>query len=393
MRPRPTIRLRLTALYAVLFLLAGALLLGISYALLDRHLHRTLPESVASGVLAQLRGQYLLALLAATAIAVLLGWLAAGRALSPLRGILGAARTVSGESLDRRIRPDGPDDELRELAETFDGMLARLEAAFASQRRFVANASHELRTPLTVLRTEVEVTLADPDASAEELRTAAEVVRAEVRRAEAIIDSLLALARSEAGVVSREEPVELAEVARWGEREIAGAALRRGIAVALQTEPVLVRGDRRLLEQLLHNLTENAVVHNHEEGFVRIEVAADDGRAMIRVENSGPEIPVEAAPALLEPFQRMGRRPESHSGAGVGLSIVRAVAHAHGGDVALEARPGGGLAVEVCLPRAQPPTTALERGWDDLASHRRRESEPAAPKGQRRSPDTEAAPG
>ena len=214
MRPRPTIRLRLTALYAVVVFLAGGLLLAVSYALLDGHLHNTLSDATADDVLAQLRGQYLLALFAVTALAVLLGWVIAGRALAPLRTIATAARAVSGESLTRRVALRGPDDELHELADTFDEMLERLDSAFASQKRFVADASHELRTPLTVLRTEVEVALADPDASAAELRATAEVVREEVKRFEALLDSLLALARSEARALAREEPVDLAEITR-----------------------------------------------------------------------------------------------------------------------------------------------------------------------------------
>jgi hypothetical protein len=374
MRPRPTIRLRMTALYAGLFLFAGALLLGVSYALLDRHFHRTLSDRVAADVLAQLRTQYLVALLAVTAIAVLLGWVAAGRALRPLREIVGAARAVSEESLDRRVDLDGPDDELRELAETFDGMLARLETQFASQRRFVANASHELRTPLTVLRTEVEVALADPDASAEELRAMAEVVRAEVRRSEALIDSLLALARSEAGAVSMEDPVELADVARSAVREVAGTARERGIAIKLDADPVEVRGDGHLLEQLVHNLAENAVAHNHDGGFARIAVGAGERGASIMVENSGPRIPIDAAPALVEPFQRLGRRRGGRSTAGVGLSIVRAVARAHGGDVELTARPAGGLTVEVWLPAR----SGTESGRDAPATDSRGHAAPPA---------------
>jgi signal transduction histidine kinase len=159
MRPRPTIRLRLTALYAAVVLLGGGLLLAVSYALLDSHLHNTLSDAAANDVLRQLRTQYAVALFAVTTFAVLVGWLVAGRALRPLRAIVAAARSVSGESLGRRVALRGPDDELRELADTFDEMLGRLDSAFASQRRFVANASHELRTPLTILRTEVEVAL------------------------------------------------------------------------------------------------------------------------------------------------------------------------------------------------------------------------------------------
>jgi signal transduction histidine kinase len=167
-----------------------------------------------------------------------------------------------------------------------------------------------------------------------------------VRRSEALIDSLLALARSEAGAVSKEDPVDLADIARSAGREIAAPARERGIAVSLEVEPVEVRGDPRLLEQLVHNLAENAVVHNHDGGFARIDLGGDDRGAVIRVENSGPRIPIDAAATLAEPFQRLAGR----SGAGVGLSIVRAVARAHGGEVEIAARPTGGLTVEVWLP-------------------------------------------
>ena len=213
MRARPTIRLRLTALYALVVFLSGGLLLAVSYALLDSHLHNTLAGAAADDVLRQLRTQYALALFGVTAFAVLLGWLIADRALKPVRAIVGAARAVSGESLGPRVGLQGPDDELRELADTFDEMLERLDSAFASQRRFVANASHELRTPLTVLRTEVEVALADPDATVADLRATAEVVRGEVERFEHLLESLLALARSEARALAREDAVDLAATA------------------------------------------------------------------------------------------------------------------------------------------------------------------------------------
>ena len=350
MRPRPTVRLRLAVLYTALFLVAGGLLLGVSYTLLDGHLHRTLSSAVADDVLAEIRGQYALALLAVTALAFLLGWLAAGHVLGPLRDIVNAARSVSGDSLDRRIAARGPDDELRELAETFDDMLDRLESAFTSQRRFVANASHELRTPLTVMRTELEVALADPHASADDLRRAADVVREEVLRCQALIDSLLSLARSEAGVVERGERVDLASLARTAAERAAAPAAARGLSVGLTVAPAVVRGERRLLEQLVWNLVENAVIHNRQRGFVEIEVGPAGGDLLVRVENSGPRVPGDATAALLEPFQRLGRGAAGGPGAGVGLSIVRAVAAAHGGSVSLSARREGGLRVEVRLP-------------------------------------------
>ena len=351
MLPRPTVTLRLALLYTGLFLVAGGLLLGVSYTLLDGHLHRTLSAPVANDVLAQIREQYALALLAVTALAFLLGWLAAGRALGPLREIVVAARTVSGESLDRRIAARGPDDELRELAETFDEMLDRLEAAFTSQRRFVANASHELRTPLTVMRTELEVALADRRATAEDLRRAADLVREEVLRCQALIDGLLSLARTEAGVMDREQSVDLGDVVRSAAERAGEAVAARGLSLALALEPgAAVGGDRRLLEQLVWNLVENAVVHNRDGGFVEIGAGSAGTEMFVRVENSGPRVPPEATASLLEPFQRLGRGGFGGPGAGVGLSIVRAVAAAHGGSVRLTARPEGGLAVDVRLP-------------------------------------------
>jgi signal transduction histidine kinase len=352
MLPRPTVRLRLAVLYTAVFLVAGGLLLGISYALLDGHLHRTLSAPVADDVLGEVRGQYALALVAVTVLALLAGWLAAGRLLGPLREIVTAARSVSGDSLDRRIEAHGPDDELRELAETFDEMLDRLQAAFTSQRRFVANASHELRTPLTVMRTEIEVALADPDASSEDLRRAAAVVRDEVVRCQGLIDGLLALARTEAGAVERDEDVDVAELMRAASGSLSGAAAGRRLSVALRTAPAHVVGDRRLLERLVWNLAENAVLHNGDGGFVDIEVAEDGERVVVRVENSGPRVPPEAAAGLLEPFQRLARGAGGGPGAGVGLSLVRAVASAHDGSVRLSARQEGGLRVEVRLPAA-----------------------------------------
>jgi signal transduction histidine kinase len=365
MRPRPTLRLRLTALYTGLFLLAAGLLLGVSYALLHRHFERTLPPPVAADVLAEVRGQYALALIGVTALALMLGWLVAGRALRPLRAIAAAAGSVSGDSLDRRIDPRGPDDEIRELAETFDDMLRRLEEAFASQRRFVANASHELRTPLTVMRTELEVALADPAAGAADLRRTAEVAREEVLRCQDLIDSLLALARSEAGVIDRDERIDLADLARSVAVRLHDPAGARGVRLILDAQSAVVAGERRLLEQLLWNLAENAVRYNRPGGFAEIEVGRQGGQALVRVDNSGTPVPEEAAASLLEPFQRLGPRAAAGPGAGVGLSIARAVVHAHGGVIRLDPRDGGGLSVEVRLPAA--PATRTDSDPPDRA--------------------------
>jgi signal transduction histidine kinase len=354
MRPRPTIRLRLTALYAGLVFLAGGLLLAVSYALLDGHLHNTLRDATADDVLAQLRGQYLLALFAITALALLMGWVIAGRVLAPLRAIATAARGVSGESLTRRVALQGPDDELRELADTFDEMLERLDSAFASQKRFVADASHELRTPLTVLRTEVEVALADPNASAAELRATAEVVREEVQRFEALLESLLALARSEARALAREEPVDMADITRSVVTRLQSEAEARDVELAVEQQPVVVDGDRGLLEQLVFNLIENAVTHNYSHGVAKVWVGPRVDRAALRVANSGPRVPEASVRLLTEPFHRAERRRE-RGGSGVGLSVVRAVAAAHGGRLELSARADGGLVADVELPAVRAP--------------------------------------
>jgi signal transduction histidine kinase len=348
MRPRPTIRLRLTSLYAVVVFLGGGLLLAVSYTLLDSHLHNTLSDAAADDVLRQLRGQYALALLAVTALAVLLGWVIAGRALTPVRAILAAARSVSGESLSRRVALHGPDDELRELADTFDEMLERLDSAFARQRRFVANASHELRTPLTVLRTEVEVALADPDASVAELRAAAEVVREEVKRFEALIESLLALARSEARALARDDTVDLAETARRVVARLEGEAGARDVRLSLEAGPVVVEGDHGLLEQLMFNVVANAVTYNCAGGFAAVSVGQNGAEAVLRVTNTGQRVPADRLHALTEPFERLERR--NRDGAGLGLSLVRAVTTAHGGRLELAAREDGGLVVDVVFP-------------------------------------------
>jgi signal transduction histidine kinase len=354
MRPRPTIRLRLTALYAVVVFLAGGLLLAVSYALLDDHLHNTLSDATADALLAQLRGQYLVALFAVTAFAVLLGWLIAGRALAPLRAIATAARAVSGDSLTRRVALRGPDDELHELADTFDEMLERLDSAFASQKRFVADASHELRTPLTVLRTEVEVALADPNASAAELRATAEVVREEVQRCEALLESLLALARSEARALARDEQVDIGGLAERVVSRLDSDAALRDVALTVESEPAMVNGDRGLLEQLVFNLVDNAVAHNCGGGFAEVRVGPRGDSAALTVTNTGPRVPDESVRLLTEPFHRLERRRD-RGGAGVGLSIVRAVAAAHGGRLALSARDDGGLVADVELPAVRAP--------------------------------------
>ena len=286
--PRPTVRLRLTLLYAGVFLLASAALLTVSYILVRNNvtadhvsvgsgpadeLRRAIQREVADDALQRLRVQYAIALAAMTALSVLLGWLVAGRVLRPLQQITATARRVSQDTLDERIALEGPRDELKELADTFDAMLERLSGAFASHRRFVANASHELRTPLTVMRTELEVTLADPDATNAELRTMAEAVHDALDRTERLVQSLLTLARSE-GAVTRRDPLDLASAARLALEHAGRDAQAAGLAVTADLHPAPVSGDRRLLESLVANLVENAVGHNRPGGRVSVTTSS-----------------------------------------------------------------------------------------------------------------------
>jgi signal transduction histidine kinase len=364
--PRPTVRLRLTLLYAGVFLLAGAALLTVSYILVRNNittdpvgdgspadeLRRAIQREVADDALDHLRVKYAIALIAMTAFSVLVGWLVAGRALRGLQQITAAARGVSQDSLDQRIAFEGPRDELKELADTFDAMLERLSSAFASQQRFVANASHELRTPLTVMRTELEVTLADPDASNADLRAMAETVHDTLDRTERLVQALLTLARSE-GAVSRRDPVDLAAAARLALEHTSRDAQSARLDVATDLHAAPVRGDRRLLERLVANLVENAVGHNRPGGRVSVSTSTRNGHSVVEVVNDGDTLDPATLPRLLEPFQRIDRGARS-DGAGLGLSIVRSVAHAHGGSIALAACPGGGLRATVTLPRGEP---------------------------------------
>jgi len=361
---RPTVRLKMTLLYAGVVFVAGALLLSVSYVLVRQNLTnpsnlRNLPaddwtsnvaaqHEIAQDALARLRTQYGIALVAMTGLSVLLGWALAGRMLRPLQRITATAQRVSQDNLDERIGLEGPRDELKELADTFDGMLERLSGAFASQRRFVANASHELRTPLTVIRTELEVSLADPNATTAELRSMAETVRDATLATERLIQALLTLARSEGGV-QRRDPVDLADAARLALGQAGAEAAARNIAMHPTLDPAPVCGDRRLLERLVANLVENAVRHNRDGGAVEVRTSRAADLSTVEVRNDGDVIPPEALSSLLEPFQRLDRGARG-DGAGLGLSIVRSVAEAHGGSVALRARPAGGLVVRVSLP-------------------------------------------
>lgn len=288
-------------------------------------------------------------LLAVTAT-VLLAWVISGQVLRPLHEVTATARRLSAESLDERLRLPGPRDEVAELADTFDAMLDRLQAAFQAQRRFVANASHELRTPLAVVRTEVDVTLGDPAADEAELRRMAAVIRDATLRAQQLVDGLLVLARTEGSALRAREPADLAALASAALGTVAAEAGSRGLQVTTQLAPAWTVGDPPLLERVVGNLVENAVRHNVSGGWVEVCTAAPGQQATLRVSSSGEVVAPEAVPALFEPFHRGGVARTSHDGAGLGLSIVHAVVTAHGGTVQADPVPGGGLAVTVHLP-------------------------------------------
>jgi signal transduction histidine kinase len=348
---RPTLRVRLTATYTLLFGVSTALLLAASYWLIGRHLDRTLPESLAGDAMSDLGTQYLIAFLGALALAVGVGWAVAGRTLAPISRITRAARRVSDERLDERIALEGPADELRELADTFDSMLDGLAESFDAQRRFIANASHELRSPLTVIRSEAEIALANPDADVAELRAMGEVVIEAAKRNEALLESLMVLARSQRRLL-RLEDVDLALVARAAISPAFLEAREADVRLRLEVEPAPTVGDRRLLERLVANLVENAVRYNERGGVVEISTGGRDGSAVVRVANTGPRISPQDAERLAAPFERLNRHADPR-GAGLGLSIVRSVTEAHGGTLRLAARPSGGLEVEAALPDAR----------------------------------------
>ncbi|MBC7375550.1 MAG: HAMP domain-containing histidine kinase, partial [Frankiales bacterium] len=303
----------------------------------------------------RLLSQGLLALRLLGALGVGLSYFLAGRVLRPLQDITHAAQRLSAERLDARIDLAGPQDELKQLADTFDEMLGRLEAAFEAQKRFVADASHELRTPLAVMRTEVDVALADPHATTDDLRAAAGVVRDATIRADRLVDSLLLLARSdrlEVDGLALRERVELPQVAAQALAAVEAEARSRGLHIAASYAPAGVLGDSGLLERLAGNLVENAVRHNVDGGWLRVDTGTVEGRARLEVSSSGPVVPPESVAELFEPFRRHGIARTSRRGAGLGLAIVRAVARAHGGTATASARPEGGLTVTVDLPRS-----------------------------------------
>jgi signal transduction histidine kinase len=279
-----------------------------------------------------------------------LGWFMSGRVLRPVRVITGTARRASEQHLGERLALTGARDELKELADTFDDMLERLDAAFATQRRFVANASHELRTPLTVMGTAIDVTLAKPSPTARQLTDMAVRVRRSIDRAESMVEALLTLAVSDQGKLS----TEFSDLATWAEDAIDAAAPeieRLDLRVDALLDPAETTGDPQLLERMIWNLVDNAVRHNEPGGWIRLRTGSRDAAAYLEIANSGPFIPDDALPSLFEPFRRMAARTGVRDGAGLGLSIARSVLTAHRATVTARSQPAGGLDISVLIPR------------------------------------------
>jgi signal transduction histidine kinase len=380
---RLTARARLTLLLTGLVLAAGGALTALTYLLMRENLRnraffteldpdgrpspapgaprpaqdlRDLADRMVADTLSALLTQAGLALVVVTGLAAGLGWLMAGRVLRPIRAISATARRLSAENLTERVPVTAPADELSTLADTVNGMLDRVQRGVAerdrildSQRLFTANAAHELRTPLTTARTAIDVTL-DGNPNRPELLAMAGDVRDAVEHMQRVLDGLLLLARSQAGIGAR-EPADLAA--------IAGAALdtaehrARDLAVHKALRPAPVSGEPVLLERMIGNLVDNAVRYNRPGGQLTVSTGTAGGRAVLRISNSGKEIPPGEAEALLEPFVHAeGRRVRTDGGLGLGLSIVRAVALAHRGGISVAARLGGGLDITVDLPKS-----------------------------------------
>ncbi len=374
-------RVYLTVVYGGLFLASGTGLLGLTYWLADTRFPVTgrrsgtgdggpglLPgqlrdaaraaqaQAIAerAAALHSLLAMSGIALAVMTVISIGLGWLVAGRMLRPLQMITATARRISARNLHERLAMTGPDDELKELSDTFDGLLGRLERAFDAQRQFVANASHELRTPLARQRAFIEVALDDTERTVDSLEKACARVLLASEQQERLIDALLTLAQSQRGLQLR-EPVDLAvvvgDVLQTRQPEAQGRGLR--VNARLAEAPVL--GDARLAERLADNLVTNAIVHNVPGGWIEIATGISGSSAILSVANTGPVIPPAEVQRLFDPFKRLGAdRIGGHNGVGLGLSIAKAIAGAHDAQLSAHALPGGGLEIQARFPEILP---------------------------------------
>jgi signal transduction histidine kinase len=382
-RPRPTVRARLTLLYTSLFAVCGAIVVAVSYTLVARLEPQGQSEHAPASFLARCRAEQLsphpagrilakcnayfqlqgaqhqrhltlahlldyslITLGVVVAVAAILGWIAAGRVLRPVHEITAAARAASDQNLSARVALRGPRDELHELAETFDEMLNRLQAAFESRQRFIANASHELRTPLTVMRATVDVVLDNPDSTPTDLREMGADVRAAIDHAERLIGALLILARNERGLTVREE-VDLATVAE----DVLDTTAVGDRRVHATLEPARITGDTVLVERLIANLVDNAVRYNTPAGDIWVSTGTEHDECHVTVANTGPHVSSADTEHIFEPFQRLDDRA-SHEGFGLGLAIVASIAAVHGGTSIARPRENGGLSVTVTVPSA-----------------------------------------
>lgn len=367
-----TVGLRFTLLYAVVFLASGTGLLALTYLVSGgevthsapgqrppgpagaeqhvRELERQLADVHAQQSRRLLAGS-LIALVVMAGVSLLLGRVLAGRVLRPLRLITSATRRISAENLHQRLAVAGPADEVKELADTVDGLLARLEASFAAQRRFVGNASHELRTPLATIRASLDVAVAKPRPAAQTVALA-DRLRVELDRVDHLLDGFLVLARAQHGAFVDRSAVRLDELAVRALAARADDIAAKDLTVADEVgADVWTRGSQALLARMVENLVDNAIVHNPEGGWIRISTGHDGAGARLVVETGGRVLDQGQVDRLARPFERLGTdRTGSEKGSGLGLSIVAAIVEAHGGRLALRARPEGGLRVEAALP-------------------------------------------
>jgi hypothetical protein len=288
--------------------------------------------------------------MAGTSLAV--GWLVAGRFLRPLRTITATTREISATNLHERLNLTGPDDELQELADTFNELLDRLERSFAFERQFVANASHELRTPLAGMRTSLDVAMAKPGAVPPHVRTLADRLRRELDHVDRLLESFLTLAHTQQGPLGDESTVSLAELGRVALERRADTISAVGLDIEQQPRPdAWVTGSETLLSRMVENVIDNAIAHNEQGGWMRVRTAAKDKRALLVVENGGPILDPDQVRQLTQPFRRIGaERTGSDDGAGLGLAIISSIVEVHGGTLDLEALTDGGLRVAIALP-------------------------------------------
>jgi signal transduction histidine kinase len=371
--PARSVRLWLAALYGSLFLLSGAALLALTYVLVR---HATAGASVTnvsgtaltpSGARAmtatsravdlhQLLVQSAIALAIMSVVSAMLGWVVAGRVLSPLLTITARTRRISEDNLHDRLALQGPDDELKELADTIDGLLERLEAAFDAQRRFIANAAHELRTPMAGLRASLDVAMAKPGALPPQIVTLEDRLRTGFAQVDRLLESFLALARAQQAPLRDQSTLSLDEVASVAITSHSDAISRRKLTVDRDERPAgLVIGSETLLSRMVENVIENAIDHNQPSGWIRVTSSTDGRIASLVVENGGEILAQDDVDQLAQPFRRLSAdRTGSDTGSGLGLSIVGAIAQAHGGTLDLQARSDGGLRVTIELPLAAP---------------------------------------